>query len=181
MSKRQHAVKQGRSARPVPTHTPAGAATTALILQSLRLHGVLLAAADGLTAPVGLTPARWQLLSGVARAAQPQPVARVAREMGLARQSVQRVADQLVADGLLVFADNPHHKRAALLVITEEGRRTFEAIMARQAPWVNELARGLALEDITAATALLQRIEQRIDLVGSADDEAPPAVRKRRR
>ena len=162
-------------------HTPTGAATTALILQSLRLHGVLLAAADELTRPVGLTPARWQLLSGVARSARPEPVARVARQMGLARQSVQRVADQLVADGLLAFEDNPHHRRAALLVLTEDGRSAFDAIMARQAPWVNALARGLTLEEITAATALLQRIEQRIDLGGNSDDEPEPAARTRRR
>jgi DNA-binding MarR family transcriptional regulator len=160
---------------------PAAAATTVLILQSLRLHGVLLAAADDLTKPVGLTPARWQLLSGVARAPHPAPVARVAREMGLARQSVQRVADQLVADGLLAFQDNPHHRRAALLVMTDQGTRAFEAIMDRQAPWVNELARGLALDDITAATDVLRRIEERLDAIGSAGEASTPEVRKRLR
>lgn len=181
MSKRQHAVNTELSGRRVVGHSPAGAATTALILQSLRLHGVLVAAADELTKPVGLTAARWQLLSGVARAAHPAPVARLAREMGLARQSVQRVADQLVAEGLLAFQDNPHHRRAALLVITDQGTRAFEAITARQVPWVNGLARGLSLDEITVATHVLRRLGERLDAVGGAEHASEPARLKRRR
>ena len=65
--------------------------------------------------------------------------------------------------------------------MTDQGTRAFEAIMARQAPWVNELARGLALDDITAATDVLRRIEERFDAIGSAGEASTPEVRKRLR
>ena len=129
-------------------HTQKGAALTQLILASFRLHGALLAAGTGLMHSVGLTSARWQVLSAIARSAESRPVAWVARAMGLTRQSVQRVADDLEAAGLLASQPNPHHKRAPLLVVTEKGQRAFEAATARQVPWVNGLAEGMMLEEI---------------------------------
>jgi DNA-binding MarR family transcriptional regulator len=144
-------------------HTSGGSAMTDLILETFRLHGALLAAGDQLTDPVGLTSARWQVLSSVARATHPAPVAHVAREMGLTRQAVQRIADHLVADGLLSYQDNPHHKRAALVVVTARGRTAFEAVTARQVPWVNALARGVAHDEIAAATDVLRRLEARLN------------------
>jgi len=149
-------------------HTPGGSAMTELILETFRLHGALLAAGDRLTSPAGLTSARWQVLSSVARATHPAPVAHVARDMGLTRQAVQRIADHLVADGLLSYRDNPHHKRAALVVITASGRTAFEAVTARQVPWVNALARGVAHDEIAAATDVLRRLEARLNVL---DDE----------
>lgn len=156
-----------------PGHTAAGSAATALILTSFRLHGALLAAGDRLTGPVGLTAARWQVLGSVAGAAQPAPVAHVAREMGLTRQSVQRLADQLVADGLLAFEDNPHHKRAPLVVLTEHGRKACDAVTARQVPWANHLARGCALGDIETAISVLRRLEERVNAIDPAPSEGP--------
>lgn len=80
----------------------------------------------------GVSGVRHLLLGSVADPKYPAPVAHVAREMGLTRQAVQRIADHLVADGLLSYEDNPHHKRAALVVITERGRTAFEAVTTRQ-------------------------------------------------
>jgi hypothetical protein len=53
------------------THTPAGAATTELILETFRLNGLLLEAGDRLVADIGLTSARWQVLGAIALAPVP--------------------------------------------------------------------------------------------------------------
>lgn len=135
---------------------------TELILQTFRLHGALIAAGDRLTSAVALTAARWQVLSSVVRAVQAGPVAHVARDMGLTRQAVQRITDHLVADGLLAFEPNPHHKRAPRVVVTPLGREAFERIAARQVPWVNELARGVSREEIATAMAVLRGLEARL-------------------
>ncbi len=135
---------------------------TELILQTFRLHGALIAAGDRLTSAVALTAARWQVLSSVARAAHAGPVAHVARDMGLTRQAVQRITNHLVADGLLAFEPNPHHKRAPRVVVTPRGREAFERIVARQVPWVNELARGVSREEIATAMAVLRGLEERL-------------------
>src|SRR5215510_11875354 len=94
---------------PTRTHTPAGKALTDLILAVFRLHGLLLAAGDRLTHPLGLSSARWQVLGALQLAGAPLPVAHIARQMGLTRQSVQRTVDLLAQEGLIALANNPHH------------------------------------------------------------------------
>jgi len=51
----------------------------------------------------------------------PLPTASIARNMGLTRQAVQRIVDLLADRGLVVFQDNPHHRRAKLIVLTSAG------------------------------------------------------------
>lgn len=148
---------------PEPGHTAAGAALTEFILESFRLNGALVAAGDRLARAVGLTAARWQVLSSVARAPHPGPVAHIARDMGLSRQSVQRTTDQLVAEGVLALEPNPHHKRAPRVVVSLRGREAFARITARQVPYVNELARGVSLDHIATAIGVLRRLQERLE------------------
>ena len=76
-----------------------------LVLSIFWLNGFFLDAADRLTAGSGLTTARWQVLGAVLH--EPLTVAAIARDMGLARQSVQRTADLLVEEGLCEYLPNP--------------------------------------------------------------------------
>jgi len=94
------------SNRPKPNQrTPSGEAFTRLILEAFRFNGCLLAAGDRLTQDLGLTSARWQVLGAIDEG--PLPVAQISRNMGLSRQAVQRVANELAAGGFVAFADNP--------------------------------------------------------------------------
>ncbi|BBE74672.1 MarR family winged helix-turn-helix transcriptional regulator [Oharaeibacter diazotrophicus] len=128
----------------------------ALVLEVFRLNGALLASGDALTRPLGLTSARWQVLGAVAGDGEGATVSRIARGMGLARQSVQRVVDDLADAGLVALEDNPHHKRARLVVLTDEGRRRFAAAGAAWTP-VAELLAGLVPADDLAQTVLVLR------------------------
>ena len=102
-----------------------------LALEVFRLNGALIAAGDALAAPLGLTSARWQVMGAVAEARGGLPVAGIARNMGLVRQSVQRVADDLAAGGVLRFAPNPHHRRARLVQLTPKGEALFAEVSRR--------------------------------------------------
>jgi DNA-binding MarR family transcriptional regulator len=126
------------SSRTAQRHTPAGEAFTHLILEVFRLNGCLLAAGDELTRDLGLTSARWQVLGAIDDG--PLPVAQIARNMGLTRQAVQRVADALAAEGFVAFAHNPNHQRAKLVALTPKGRRALDEINQRQAGWANRIA-----------------------------------------
>lgn len=46
----------------------------------------------------------------------PETTARLARNTGLTLQSVQRVVNEMVADGMLTLKVNPYHKRAKLVL-----------------------------------------------------------------
>ncbi len=140
-----------------------GLATTALILEVFRLNGRLLAAGDRLVAPLGLTSARWQVLGAVALAPIPQPVAHLARTMGLNRQGVQRIVNELASEDIVAFQDNPHHRRAKLVMLTAKGRKAYEAASRRQVPWVEALAAGIDAKSIAAATEVLEALRRRLD------------------
>src|SRR4030095_3241645 len=108
-------------------HRPSSSqAFTELILEVFRLNGRLLSAGDALTRPRGQTSARWQVLGALDDTAR--TVAVIGRRMGLTRQSVQRTADLLEADGLLAYGDNPAHQRAKLAMLPPRGRPTRDAI-----------------------------------------------------
>jgi DNA-binding MarR family transcriptional regulator len=149
--------------------TPAGTALTDLILDLFSLNNRMLAAGDRLVADLGLTSARWQVLGTILAAAPPQPVAWLARDMGANRQNVQRIVNDLEKEGLVLFHRNPHHRRAQLVVLTDKGKRTFDAAMRLQAPWVNELSQGLRVSDIETTRRVMKAL--RIRLEGNGDTE----------
>jgi DNA-binding MarR family transcriptional regulator len=138
-------------------------AVTELILETFRLNGSLLAAGDDLVAPLGLTSARWQVLGAVALSPVPLTVSQIARNMGLTRQSVQRLVNEMAEDGVLRLADNPEDRRSILVERTARGRAVYAAAAERQAPWATRLARGCAVTEIEAATALLKRLRGRLE------------------
>jgi len=152
--------------------TPAGAGLTDLILDLFRLSSRMLVAGDRLVAGLGLTSARWQILGTIVAADRAQPVAWLARDLGAARQNVQRIVNDLVKEGLVAFASNPHHRRAPLVVLTDKGRSTFEAAMSLQAPWVNKLSAGLRAEDIETTRSVMTALRRRLVSDRDAEDEA---------
>lgn len=135
---------------------------TTLILEVFRLNGSLIATGDGLVEDLGLTSARWQVLGALALSSSPQTVADVARTMGLARQSVQRLANDLMREGLLSPEDNPRHTRAPLMQLTERGRATYAAATKRQVVWANELARGIPGAELETAGRILRMLTVRL-------------------
>ncbi len=138
-------------------------AATALILEVFRLNGRLLAAGDRLVSKLGLTSARWQALGAIALSPTPEPVARLARNMGLNRQGLQRILNELAEAGIVAFQENPHHRRAKLVVLTQKGRDVYGAASRLQVPWVNSLSRGLEAESILAVSSILRALRERLE------------------
>jgi DNA-binding MarR family transcriptional regulator len=134
-----------------------------LSVEVFRLNGELLAAGDELVADIGLTSARWQVLGAIALSPAPLPIAHLARNMGLARQSVQRIANDLEAEGMLRYAPNPHHQRAKLVLLTERGSKVFDAAMTRWQPLAAALGRSQKPAAIDTATDLLRTIRRRLE------------------
>lgn len=138
-------------------------ALTGLVIEVFRLNGDLLAGGDALVHDLGLSSARWQVLGAIALSPGPLPVAHIARNMGLTRQAVQRVADDMRMDGLVRLEPNPHHRRAMLVAMTERGEAAYRQASVRQEGWADDLAAGLPPEAIEAASALLRTLQQRLN------------------
>ena len=153
-----------RDARPIDDKPKAlrRRALTGLVIEVFRLNGDLLGAGDALVGDLGLTSARWQVLGAMALSPVPLPVAHLARNMGLTRQAVQRVVDEMRDDGLVGLRPNPHHRRAMLVAMTERGQEAYGAASERQGRWAEALADGLSAKQIESAAELLRELQRRL-------------------
>lgn len=142
------------------SNSKAGDLFTKLVLEVFRVNGKLLAAGDRLTADLGLTSARWQVMGAIDDDAI--PVVCIADKMGLKRQSVQRVINVLADEGLVEFRDNPRHKRAKLVQLTRVGRQKLEQISQIQSEWADSIAQALDVGQLSNAIELLQQIQTRL-------------------
>ena len=145
------------------TRTPEGKQATELILTTFRVHGLLLAAGDLLTAEYGLTSARWQVLGAIVYAQRPLTVPQIARRMGLTRQTVHTTVSRLLADRAVELVPNEDHQRSQLVRLTERGQAKYEAIDQKQAGWVNRLTAGLSRSDLDTAARVLAELGARLE------------------
>jgi DNA-binding MarR family transcriptional regulator len=139
-----------------------------LVAEVFELAGALRRDGEATAKRAGQTQARWQVM-WIATTGR-LSVAMIARRLGLARQSVQRVADEIVAEGLATFEPNPDHQRSPLLILTSDGQAVLDTInqQGRQRNLHN--ANILGEDGITELRRLLTRYR---DALRATVDRAP--------
>jgi DNA-binding MarR family transcriptional regulator len=150
---------------------------SAASITTFKLNGQFLALAEELARPAGLTAAWWQVLGAVL--GEPLPVAGIAREMGLARQSVQRIADILAERGLAEYRGNPAHRRAKLLTPTAAGRAAIARIGPGHAAAAGRLTAVLGEENLARAVTMLRALSAALDEIQAEPDDTQDAADQR--
>ena len=143
--------------------TPEQELLSSIAKTTFRLNGQFLSIGEELARPAGLTAAWWQVLGTVLR--RPLPVVWIAREIGITRQSVQRVADILVQQGLAQYEPNPWHRRAKLLRPTDHGRDAIRRISPGHATLAERLAKELGNEEFRHMLDTLTRLSEVLNSV----------------
>ncbi|MER7004880.1 helix-turn-helix domain-containing protein [Dactylosporangium sp. NPDC000555] len=117
-------------------------------------------AGERIASAAGQTHARRMVLQAAADGAT---VPDIARRLGLHRQGVQRIADELVADGLGRYDENPRHRLSKLFVVTDRGTAALSTISRAHGTWVDAIEAEAADIDWSALRndlALLVRVLQ---------------------
>ncbi len=106
----------------------------------------------------GATRATWRVLA--AAVGQGHTVPQLARRLGVKRQSVQRLADQLVETGRARYVTNPDHRRSPLLKLTESGEAALKTLQRELADWESDLGaeHELELEELETALYVLRAV-----------------------
>lgn len=125
-----------------------------------RANALIVDAGNGIVEPIGQTSARWQILG---RVHEPRTVAALAREIGHARQSVQRVADLLVDAGLVTYADHPTDRRTKLVELTPAGAEVMSSIYGRQLAWSKGVMATLDGQELAETTRALHAISETLE------------------
>lgn len=134
------------------------AAYRLLIADVYELAGISRSTSEVIARRHKLTAARWHILSVVSEQAVTVPA--IARRLGLARQSVQRVVDDLVEGGLVLLRPNPAHQRSPLVMLTDTGRQAVAEVFADSTADREALlaAAAVSADDLLAARETLRAL-----------------------
>jgi DNA-binding MarR family transcriptional regulator len=100
--------------------------------------------------------ARASLLMHLSRGGTPQSV--LAQRMGLSKQAVQQLVDQLVEDGLLERRQDPGDKRGKLLFFTNSGNQLLHAANGVKQEIETAYRAALGIERFAALQDALARL-----------------------
>lgn len=127
-----------------------------LIADVYELAGLLRRSGEAVAAREGQTQARWQVLSVISGHALTVPQA--ARRLGVTRQAVQRVANDLVGDGLVELDTNPDHRTSPMLTLTDRGRRVLARINTFAAAENERVAEAVGADVVRRTHAGIRRL-----------------------
>ncbi|WP_261304234.1 MarR family winged helix-turn-helix transcriptional regulator [Paenibacillus andongensis] len=125
-------------------------------LSIFHINGLLMRSGDIITRSIDQSSAKWQVLGRVGY--KPQTVAKIARDMGHARQSVQRVADVLVNEGLAIYKDHQTDRRTKLVELTPKGAEVLGAIHEQYAEWNRHLITKIDPEQLDKIADALENV-----------------------
>lgn len=95
----------------------------------------------------------------------PMTVPQMGRAQSLSRQFVQRMVNDAAAAGLTALVDNPAHRRSRLVTLTEQGRATIDAVIAREHDQLGRVGGNLTAGDVDACMRVLTHMLTALDEV----------------
>ena len=107
----------------------------------------------------GITLPRFDLMSQLERSPEGLKMGELSKRMMVTGGNVTGITDQLVAEGLVVREDNPRDRRAYIVKLTPEGRKTFKRMAESHEKWIVELLGGMADKESQQFYALLATLK----------------------
>ena len=88
----------------------------------------------------------------------PLTVPQIAEMRPTSRQRMQRLADELAAEGLVKFIDNPKHRRSKLVQLTRKGEARYGDLNARLLVIASTIGSALTDADIRRTTQVVRQL-----------------------
>ncbi|MGF1594726.1 MAG: MarR family winged helix-turn-helix transcriptional regulator [Kiloniellaceae bacterium] len=88
----------------------------------------------------------------------PLTVPQIARMRPTSRQRMQRLANELAAEGLVEFVANPNHQRSKLVRLTRKGDARYRALNARLLSIAATMGADLSEEEIRKAAEIVRQL-----------------------
>src|SRR5687768_10961570 len=105
----------------------------------------------------------------------PLTVPQIAQMRPTSRQRMQRLADELAAEGLVRFIDNPKHRRSKLVQLTPKGDARYRELNARLLSIASTMGVALREPDIRKTTEIVRHLSDDV----KARSERLPIVSKK--
>lgn len=92
----------------------------------------------------------------------PLTVPQIAQMRPTSRQRMQRLADELAAEGLVEFVDNPKHQRSKLVQLTRKGDAHYRKLNERLLSIASEMGRSLDRAEVQRAIDVLRTLSDEV-------------------
>ena len=89
-------------------------------------------------------------------------VPQIAQMRPTSRQRMQRLADELAAEGLVEFVDNPKHRRSKLVRLTPKGGARYRELNARFLSIASTLGAALSEPDLRKSTQTVRQLSDNV-------------------
>ena len=96
----------------------------------------------------------------------PLTVPQIAEMRPTSRQRMQRLADELAAEGLVEFIDNPRHRRSKLVRLTRKGNARYREMSARLLDIAATMGADLSEAEIRRSTDIVRRLSEETKSAG---------------
>jgi DNA-binding MarR family transcriptional regulator len=124
-------------------------------------HASVLRYGDTANAPFGQSSARWRVMFNIAQGNG--SVSEIARATDYTRQSIQRLADNLVAEGLATYAPDPDDRRRQIITLTSKGKKLLDDMESDFDRWSTRLVKQLGKQNIAQTVELLHEVKRVLD------------------
>jgi len=94
----------------------------------------------------------------------PLTVPQIARMRPTSRQRMQRLADELAAEGLVEFVENPKHRRSKLARLTALGDDRYRELNHRFLSIASSMDVALSEKDVRRATSTVRQLTENVHL-----------------
>jgi DNA-binding MarR family transcriptional regulator len=92
----------------------------------------------------------------------PLTVPQIAQMRPTSRQRMQRLGDELAAEGLVEFIDNPKHRRSKLVRLTSKGNTRYRQLNARFLAIASTLGVDVNERDVRRTTEIVRRLSDEV-------------------
>jgi DNA-binding MarR family transcriptional regulator len=96
----------------------------------------------------------------------PLTVPEIAEMRPTSRQRMQRLADELAAEGVVEFIDNPRHRRSKLVRLTRKGNRHYRRLNVQLLEIASMMGADLSEADIRKSIEIVRRLSDEINDAG---------------
>ena len=103
----------------------------------------------------------------------PLTVPQIAQMRPTSRQRMQRLADELAAEGLATFIENPKHRRSMLVQLTRKGHARYREMNARFLAIASTMGAGVSEADIRKTSEIVRKLSE--DVKSASERTVPPS------
>ncbi|THB68285.1 MAG: MarR family transcriptional regulator [Desulfovibrio sp.] len=145
----------------INTGQATGAELHGLFREVFHLQAVLSEIMDLVHDKAGLRTSHKRV-ANVIQALGAATVPDVAASLHVSRQFVQTVSNELEAQGMLSFQDNPRHKRSRLVVLTDRGHEVLRRSQHLEAQIIQEELPKVGSAEVEQAALLLKTLRKAV-------------------